>query len=62
MIASPMNFSTAPPWSSRIVCIASKYRCRISRSVSESIDSPRLVEPTRSLKTTVTVFRTSCGA
>jgi hypothetical protein len=59
MTASPMNFSIVPPCCSSTARISSKYRFITSRSDSESSDSPRLVDPFRSEKTIVTVFRTS---
>ena len=59
MTASPMYFSTVPPCRSSTSFISAKYRDMTSRTVSESIRSARLVEPLRSEKTIVTVFRTS---
>ena len=56
--ASPTNFSTVPPWRSRIVRRSAWYPSMISRSTSGSLCSPSAVEPTRSQKTTVTVFLT----
>jgi hypothetical protein len=57
--ASPMNFSTVPPWYSTICFIRSKYDARSVRSRSGSTDSPRAVEPVRSQKRMVTVLRCS---
>jgi hypothetical protein len=59
MIASPMYFSIVPPWSSRAPRISSKYRPMTSRNASESSRSPSAVDPSRSEKTIVTVFRVS---
>jgi hypothetical protein len=57
--ASPMNFSTVPPWASTIPFIRSKYRASRARSASGSFDSPSAVEPVTSQNSTVTVFRCS---
>jgi hypothetical protein len=57
--ASPMNFSTVPPWASSTVFMRSKYRDMTPRSDSGSSRSPRPVEPLTSQKTIVTVLRTS---
>ena len=62
MTASPMYFSTVPPWCSIAVRIASKYRSMTRRTDSGSRASPIAVEPATSQNTTVTVLRTSCGA
>jgi hypothetical protein len=59
MIASPMNFSTTPPWRSSSAFIESKYRVITSRSDSESSFSPIAVDPLRSENTIETTFRTS---
>ena len=59
MIASPMYFSTVPPWDSSTTFISLKYTFRTSRSDSLSSCSPRVVEPLRSQKTMETVLRTS---
>ena len=59
MTASPMNFSTVPPWRSIAACIASKKRSITRRSDSGSSASPIAVEPTTSQNTIVTVLRTS---
>ena len=59
MTASPMNFSTVPPWSSTIPFIRSKYRANRARNASGSFVSPSEVEPVTSQKSTVTVFRCS---
>ena len=61
MIASPMNFSIVAPWRLSTRVIESKYWVMTSRRLSGSSASPRLVEPFRSLKKTVTVLRSSCG-
>ncbi len=60
--ASPMNFSTTPPWRSTMVLTRSNERVRRPRSVSGSICSPMAVDPTRSQKRTVTVLRDSALA
>ena len=57
--ASPMNFSTEPPWRSSAVRIASKYRPMTLRIDSGSRRSPSSVEPVTSQKTIETVLRTS---
>ena len=57
--ASPMNFSTVPPWRSSTARISSKYRVMTRRSDSGSSFSPRDVDPVTSVNTTVTVLRTS---
>lgn len=49
---------TVPPWRSRIVRSSAWYLAMSSRSTSGSVRSPIAVEPTRSQKRTVTVFRT----
>ena len=59
MTASPMNFSTVPPWSSISARIASKYRAMTFRRDSGSSCSPSWVDPVTSQKRIVTVFRTS---
>ena len=59
MTASPMNFSTVPPWRSIAACMAAKKRCMTSRRDSGSSASPIAVEPTTSQKTIVTVLRTT---
>ena len=55
--ASPMNFSTTPPWRCTAACIASKYRAMTRRNSSGSSRSPRPVKPATSVNTTVTTFR-----
>jgi hypothetical protein len=60
--ASPMNFSTVPPWNSTIPFMRSKYRASKPRSASGSTDSPNAVEPVTSQNSTVTVFRTPARA
>ena len=62
MTASPMNFSTEPPWRSSAVRIASKYRAITLRIDSGSSCSPSSVEPVTSQNTIVTILRTSAGA
>ncbi len=57
--ASPMNFSTVPPWRSITAAISSKKRPITRRRVSGSSFSPRAVEPVTSANTTVTTLRTS---
>ena len=57
MTASPMNFSTVPPWRSSSARTRSWYGRRIASTSSGSSDSARLVKPTRSQKTTVTTLR-----
>ena len=58
MTASPMNFSTLPPWRSITAAISSK-RPITRRSASGSSRSPSAVEPVTSANTIVTTFRTS---
>ena len=62
MTASPMNFSTVAPCRSSTRRIPSKKRACTRRSDSGSSRSPNPVEPARSAKTTVTIFRTSWPA
>ena len=57
--ASPMNFSTVPPWRSIASVIAAKYRDITRRTASGSSRSPSAVDPVTSQKITVTVFLTS---
>ena len=58
MMASPMNFSTVPPWRSMLRAHRVEVDARVtSRSDSLSSCSPRLVESFRSEKTIVTVLR-----
>ena len=57
MTASPMNFSTVPPWRSSSARTRSWYGRRSASTSSGSIDSARAVKPTRSQKTTVTTLR-----
>jgi hypothetical protein len=57
--ASPMNFSTDPPWRSTIAFMRSKYRASRARSASGSSCSPSSVEPVTSQNNTVTTFRCS---
>ena len=59
MTASPMNFSTVPPWRSTITFAVSKYRAITRRRLSGSIRSPSAVEPVTSQKRTVTTLRVS---
>src|SRR5512141_1296682 len=60
--ASPMNFSTVPPWRSIASVIAAKYRDITRRTASGSSRSPSAVDPVTSQKITVTVFLTSPAA
>src|SRR5213593_792147 len=60
--ASPMNFSTVPPWRSTTAFIASKYPVITRRRASGSMRSPRAVDPATSQNRMVTVLRTSRGA
>ena len=55
--ASPMNFSTVPPWRSIIARISSKYRLITASSASGSSSSPSAVEPVTSQNSTVTTLR-----
>ena len=57
MTASPMNFSTTPPWRSAAARIRSKYVASIARTTSGSYVSPSSVESVTSAKSTVTTFR-----
>jgi hypothetical protein len=57
MTASPMNFSTVPPWRSSAARASAKYRDITSRRDSGSSCSPREVDPMPSANTTVTVLR-----
>jgi NhaP-type Na+/H+ or K+/H+ antiporter len=57
--ASPMNFSTVPPWRSSASRASEKYSSITRRSASGSSRSPNSVEPETSANTTVTVFRAS---
>jgi hypothetical protein len=57
MTASPMNFCTVPPWRSSTARVASNQRAITRPSDSGSRRSPRLVDPARSLNTTVTTLR-----
>jgi hypothetical protein len=59
MTASPMNFCTVPPWRSSTARMASNQRAITRPSDSGSSRSPRLVDPARSLNTTVTTLRVS---
>src|SRR5262245_897416 len=59
MTASPMNFSTVPPWLSIAERISSKYRDMTPRRDSGSRRSPSAVDPVTSANRTVTVFRVS---
>ena len=62
MTASPMNFSTVPPWRSSSARTRSWYGPRSASTSSGSIDSARAVKPTRSQKTTVTTLRSRRAA
>jgi hypothetical protein len=57
MTASPMNFSTVPPWRSSTARTASKQAPMSRRNVSGSSLSPSAVEPVTSVNRTVTVLR-----
>ena len=57
MTASPMNFSTVPPWRSMTPRISAKYRVITSWRASGSRRSPSAVKPLTSANTTVTVLR-----
>jgi hypothetical protein len=57
--ASPMNFSTVPPWRSSSWRSLAWNVPRIARTSSGSSRSARPVEPTRSANTTVTTLRSS---
>ena len=59
MTASPMNFSTVPPWRSIEARIVSKYLVMTLRSGSGSSPSPIAVDPVTSQNTIETVLRTS---
>ena len=59
--ASPMNFSTVPPWRSSSVRTRAWYGRRSASTSSGSIVSARCVKPTRSQKTTVTTLRSRRG-
>ena len=59
MTASPMNFSTVPPWRSSSARTRSWYGRRTARTSSGSSCSAFAVKPTRSQKRTVTTFRSS---
>ena len=60
--ASPMNFSTVPPWRSMIARISEKYRFITPRRTSGSSSSPSAVEPVTSQNTAVTTLRVWRGA
>src|SRR3954469_23700471 len=61
--ASPMNFSTVPPWRSMTPRIASQYRVNTPCRRSGSRRSPSAVDPTMSAKRIVTVRRApACGS
>ena len=57
--ASPMNFSTVPPNRSSSSRARSWYVRSSARTSSGSLSSARAVEPTRSVKTTLTTLRSS---
>src|SRR6266705_7980 len=61
MRASPMNFSTVPPYREITVRQLSKYRDSRSRTSSESRDSESAVKPTRSANSTETRRRSVAG-
>jgi len=54
-----MNFSTVPPWCSSSARTRVWYRDSTLRTSSGSRRSAWAVKPTRSMKTIVTVFRSS---
>ena len=60
--ASPMNFSTVPPWRSSSARTRSWYGRRTARTSSGSSCSAFAVKPTRSQKRTVTTLRSSRAA
>ncbi len=62
MTASPMNFSTVPPYRPMTVRASSKYSERSSRTASASRPSAIVVNPTRSANSTVTKRRSATGA
>ncbi len=57
--ASPMNFSTTPPWRSMMPRVVSKYCERSSRTASGSRSSENVVKPTRSANRIVTSRRSA---
>jgi len=59
MIASPMNFSTVPPWARRISLADSNAWPSDARTTSGSWLRPISVDPTMSANRTVTSFRSS---
>ena len=59
MTASPMNFSTVPPWRSSTLRATPKYRSITRRRDSESSRSPSAVDPVTSQKRIVTTLRSS---
>jgi hypothetical protein len=59
MTASPMNFSTVPPWWTIDDAARSKYPCCSSRTCSGSRPDANAVKPTRSTKSTVTRRRSA---
>jgi hypothetical protein len=59
--ASPMNFSTVPPWRSSSWRSRAWYGASRALTSSGSRRSARSVEPTMSAKTTVTTLRSSRG-
>ena len=61
MTASPMNFSTVPPWEWITSSISSKKRPITRRRASGSNRSPSAVEPVTSANRIVTTLRTSEG-
>ena len=62
MTASPMNFSTVPPWRSRAAFIDSKYRAMTSVKACGSSGARFVVCGLGFAKTMVTVFRLSRAA
>src|SRR6185503_1084380 len=59
--ASPMNFSTVPPYRPITSEARSKYRLRTSRTSSASFSSANGVKPTRSANRTLTRRRSATG-
>ena len=62
MTASPMNFSTTPPWRVIVSVAMPKYRVSASRTSSASRPSEKGVNPTRSANRTLTRRRSATGA
>jgi hypothetical protein len=62
MTASPMNFSTVPPYRVTIVRAVAKYRDSSSRTTSGSRDSDSVVKDTRSPNRTEVIRRSDVTA